>query len=138
MPAIFPVDVSDYSSGLSMCNVNLTVDEFANCIVEHTKANLKMDKPHTRADRIYYENVMPSFLPDDGSIGFNATTATSLNISFTTNTSYAVWFMDRNFAFSTLNPSISPRETLLIKDSGVLIHIFLKVRGQFGRISKYF
>ena len=138
MPAIFPVDLSDYSSDSQMCNGNRTVDEFANCIVEHTKDNLKMDKPNTRGNRIYYENVMPSFLPDDGSIGFNETTATYLDISFTTNTSYTVWFMDRNFAFSTLNPSISPRETLLIKDSGVLIHIFLKVRGQFGRISKYF
>ena len=128
MPAIFPVDLSDYSSGPQMCNGNITVDEFADCIVEHTKDNLKMDKPNTRGNRIYYENVMPSFLPDDGSIGFNETTATYLDISFTTfNTSYTVWFMDRNFAFSTLNPSISPRETLLIKDSGVLIHIFLKV-----------
>ena len=131
MPAIFPVDVSDYSSRLPMCNVNLTVEEFANCIKEHTKANLNMDKPHTRADRIYYENVMPSFLPDDGSIGFNETTATSLNISFTTNTSYSVWFMDRNFAILTLNPSISPRESLLIKESGVIIYIFLKVSGKY-------
>ena len=71
---------------------------------------------------------MPSFLPVDGSIGFNSTTATSIYISFTTNTTYSVWFMDRNFAFATLNPSISPRETLAIKDSGVIIFIFLKVR----------
>ena len=97
-----------------------------------TKANLKIDKPHTRADRIYYENVIPSFLPDDGSIGFNDTAATSLNISFTTNTSsYSVWFMDRNFAILTLNPSISPRESLLIKEPGVIIYIFLKVSGKY-------
>ena len=128
MPAIFPVDLADYSSGQPMCNGNITIDEFANCIEENTKANLKMDKPHSRTNKIYYENVMPLFLPDDGSIGFNESTATSLNISFTTNTSYSVWFMDRNFAFATLNPSISPRETLLIKDSGVLIFIYLKVK----------
>ena len=128
MPAIFPVDLADYSSGQPMCNGNKTVDEFANCIVENTKANLKMDKPHKRTNKIYYENVMPLFLPDDGSIGFNESTAASLNISFTTNTSYSVWFMDRNFAFATLNPSISPRETLLIKDSGVVIFIYLKVK----------
>ena len=124
------MDVADYKDSQPMCNRNGngTVEEFANCIVEHTVDNIKMDKPHTREDRIYYENVMPSFLPVDGSIGFNATTATSMNITFTTNTTYSVWFMDRNFAFSTINPSISPRETLAIVDSGVLIFIFLKVR----------
>ena len=127
-PAIFPVDLADYKDMQPMCNGNETVEEFANCIVENTVDNVKMDKPHTRADRIYYENVMPSFLPVDGSIGFNSTTATSIYISFTTNTTYAVWFMDRNFAFLTLNPSISPREAMTIKDSGVIIFIFLKVR----------
>ncbi len=127
-PAIFPVDLADYKDMQPMCNGNETVEEFANCIDEHTVNNIKMDKPHTRANRIYYVNVMPSFLPVDGSIGFNETTATSIYITFTTNTTYSVWFMDRNFAFSTLNPSISPRETLAIKEPGVLIYIFLKVK----------
>ena len=89
-----------------MCYGNETVEHFANCIVEHSKDNIKMDKPHTRKDRILYETVLPSFLPEDGSIGFSETTATIMNISFHTNTSFNVWFMDRNFAFPTLNPSI--------------------------------
>ena len=110
-------------------------NDFANCIVEHTKGNLKMDKPHTRTNKIYDENVMPSFLPDDGSIGFNEPTAASLNISFTTNTSYSVWFMDRNFAFSTLNPSISPRAALDINQPGVVIFIYLKVREKLALIN---
>ena len=126
--AIFPVDLAAYKDSHPICNGNETVEEFANCVVENTVDNIKMDKPHTREDRIYYENVMPSFLPVDGSIGFNATTATSMNITFTTNTTYSVWFMDRNFAFATLNPSISPRETMAIKESGVIIFVFLKVR----------
>ena len=122
------MDVAAYKDSQPMCNGNETVEEFANCVVENTVDNIKMDKPHTRGDKIYYENVMPSFLPVDGSIGFNFNTATSMNITFTTNTTYAVWFMDRNFAFATLNPSISPRETMAIKDSGVIIFVFLKVR----------
>ena len=126
--AIFPVDVAAYKDSQPMCNGNETVEEFANCVVENTVDNIKMDKPHTRGDKIYYENVMPSFLPDDGSIGFNEISATSMFITFTTNTTYSVWFMDRNFAFLTLNPSITPRETITIKDSGVIIFIFLKVR----------
>ena len=131
------MDLAVYTDSQPMCNGNETVDEFLNCVVENTVDNVKMDKPHTRADRIYYENVMPSFLPVDGSIGFNETTATSMNITFTTNTTYSVWFMDRHFAFATLNPSISPRETMTIKDSGVLIYIFLKVRKTQTQISFY-
>ena len=123
------MDLSAYKEASQLiCNGNGTVEEFSKCIVEHTVDNIKMDKPHKRENNIYYENVMPSFLPVDGSIGFNSTTATSIYISFTTNTTYAVWFMDRNFAFLTLNPSISPREAMTIKDSGVIIFIFLKVR----------
>ena len=127
LSAIFPVDLSDYKDLQPMCFGNETVEEFANCIVEHTKNNIKMDNPHTRANRVYYENVMPSFLPEDGAIGFNETTATLMNISFNTNTSFTVWFMDRNFAFSTLNPSISPRAALDINQPGVVIFIYLKV-----------
>ena len=121
------MDLAAYKDSQPMCNGNETIEEFANCVVENTVDNIKMDKPHTRADKIYYENVMPLFLPVDGSIGFNETTATSMNITSTTNTTYSVWFMDRNFAFGTLNPSISPRETMALKDSGVIIFIFLKV-----------
>ena len=122
------MDLSDYKASQPKCNGNETVEEFSKCIVEHTVDNIKMDKPHKRENIIYYVNVMPSFLPVDGSIGFNSTTATSIYISFTTNTTYSVWFMDRNFAFPTLNPSIAPRETMTIKDSGVIIFIFLKER----------
>ena len=131
------MDLAVYTDSQPMCNGNETVEEFLKCVVENTVDNIKMDKPHTRAVRIYYENVMPSFLPVDGSIGFNETTATSMNITFTTNTTYSVWFMDRNFAFGTLNPSISPRETMAIKDSGVLIYIFLKVRKTQTQIPFY-
>ena len=132
--AIFPVDLSDYKDRQPMCHGNETVEEFANCIVEHTKDNIKMDNPHTRSNRVYYENVMPSFLPEDGAIGFNETTATLMNISFSTNTSFTVWFMDRNFAFSTLNPSISPRAALDINQPGVVIFIYLKVREKLSLI----
>ena len=111
-----------------MCYGNQTVGEFANCIVEHTKDNIKMDKPHTRENRVNYVNVLSSFLPEDGSIGFSETTATNMNISFNTNTSFSVWFMDRNFAFATMNPSIIPRETLDVKEPGVVVFIYLKVR----------
>ena len=131
------MDLSDYKVSQLICNGNETVEEFSNCIVEHTVDNIKMDKPHKRENIIFYENVVPSFLPVDGSIGFNETTATSMNITFTTNTTYSVWFMDRNFAFGTLNPSISPRETMTIKDSGVLIYIFLKVRKTQTQIPFY-
>ena len=53
--AIFPVDVADYKDSQPMCNRNGngTVEEFANCIVEHTVDNIKMDKPHKRAYRIW-------------------------------------------------------------------------------------
>ena len=114
-----------------MCYGNETVEQFANCIVEHSKDNIKMDKPHTREDRILYETVLPSFLPEDGSIGFSETTATIMNISFHTNTSFNVWFMDRNFAFPTLNPSIVPRESLEINQPGAIIFIYLKVRRRY-------
>ena len=111
-----------------MCYGNETVEEFAKCTVEHTIDNIKMDKPHTRENRIYYENVVSSFLPEDGSIGFSETTALTMNISFHTNTSFSVWLMDRNFAFATMNPSITPRETLEINQPGVVFFIYLKVK----------
>ena len=129
------MDVSAYSTNQPMCHGNGTVEEFANCIVEHTKDNIKMDNPHTRGNRIYYENVMPSLLPEDGSIGFNETTATIMSITFNTKTTFSVWFMDRNFAFLTLNPSITPREDLAIKEPGVTIYIFLKVREKLSFIN---
>ena len=125
------MDVSDYSTNHPMCYGNGTVEEFANCIVEQTKDNIKIDSPHTRENRIYYQTIMPSFLPEDGSIGFNETTATIMNITFNTKTSFSVWFMDRNFAFATLNPSIAPRVDLTIKEPGLTIYIYLKVKRKY-------
>ena len=127
------MDLSDYIYPGPICYGNVTVEEFADCIVEHTKDNIKMDKPHTRENRIYYENVIPSFLPEDGSIGFNETTSATMSIIFNTKTSFTVWLMDRNFSFSTLNPSIAPREELKIKQHGLVIYIFLKVREKLGK-----
>ena len=46
------MDVAAYKDSQPMCNGNETVEEFANCVVENTVDNIKMDKPHTREDRI--------------------------------------------------------------------------------------
>ena len=126
-PAIFVANLSDYKDKEPMCNGIGTVEDFANCIKSNTRDNVEIDKPHTRKNRIYRENVLPFFLPTDGSIGFNDTTSLHLTLGLSPNTSFSIWFMDRKFAFSTLNPSISPRTSITIKNSGFLLFLYLKV-----------
>lgn len=111
-----------------ICFGNATVEEFSNCIEENTRDFVKCSRPHHRSNRIYKETVLPFIQPLNGSIGFNETSSMDLLIDSSSNTSYTIWFVDRNFAFNTMNPLVAPRTFLVLKPKGVFMILYLKVK----------
>ena len=130
LSVLFIANMSDYTdTEHQLCDGNKTLEDFVNCVEVNTREFVNLDKPYHKTNRIYRENVMPVIQPFDGSIGFNETTA--LHLTLKSNTSYNLFFTDKSFAFVTLNPSLTPRSFLTVKESNLIIVLYLKVERAF-------
>ena len=104
------------------------VQEFQNCIEGSAKPYVQSDKPAAITPIIVPNSFSWKVYPDIGSIGFNETT--SMNLLLDQHCDYHLYIYARNFAFHSLNPSVTPKTFLKISQTDQYIIIFFKVSAQ--------
>ena len=102
------------------------VQEFQNCIEGSAKPYVQSDKPAAITPIIVPNSFSWKVYPDLGSIGFNETT--SMNLLLDQHCEYHLYIYARNFAFPSLNPSVTPKTFLKLSQNDQYIIIFFKVK----------
>ena len=108
-----------------LCDGMDDLQEFQNCIEENTTSFVKSDKPAEITPFIFSQTIGWTIIPSLGSIGFNETT--SMQLIYEPNTDYYLFIYAPSFAFPNVNPSVSPKTFVKIRNTDQYIIIFLKV-----------
>ena len=101
---------------------------FQNCIERSANPYVETDKPAAITPIIAPNSFIWKVYPSLGSIGFNETT--SMNLLLDQHCDYHLYIYARNFAFHSLNPSVTPKTFLKISQTDQYIIIFFKVSAQ--------
>ena len=114
-----------YYPASQLCDGMDDLQGFQNCIEENTNSFVDSNKPAAITPFIFSQTIGWKVLPSNGSIGFNETT--SMQLIYKQYTEYYLFIFASNFAFPTVNPSVSPKTFVKIHDTDHSIIIFLKV-----------
>ena len=99
---------------------------FQNCIEGSTKSYVESDKPAAVTPIILPNTISWKVDPSLGSIGFNETS--SMRLLLDQHCEYHLYVYARNFAFPSLNPSVTPKTFLKLSLNDQYVIIFFKVK----------
>ena len=124
MKEIFVVNNSHYELP-QICHGFDDLQGFHNCIEGSAKPYVETDKPAEISSIILPNTISWKVDPSIGSIGFNETS--SMGLLLDQHCDYHLYIHARNFAFPSLNPSVTPNTFLKLPQNDQYIIIFLKV-----------